>query len=118
MANVTSTPPSSAAPASSAICPGCGKAVDPLRAGHVAILDGAFAYFCNAECKQSRFRGPASTLSPDEIETAAPPEVVVIGAPTQSTPTPSSAKKKNGTNGNGVHANGNGVHANGNGVHA
>ncbi len=118
MANVTSTPPSSAAPASSAICPGCGKAVDPLRAGHVAILDGAFAYFCNAECKQSRFRGPASTLSPDEIETAAPPEVVVLGAPAQSTPTPSSAKKKNGTNGNGVHANGNGVHANGNGVHA
>jgi YHS domain-containing protein len=123
MANATSTPPSSADPVSSAICPGCGKAVDPLRAGHVAILDGRFAYFCDAECKAQRFRGPASTLSPDEIETAAPPPVVIIGAPSSTTPTPppasasrptpspASAKPVSTKRANGAHANGtNGTH--------
>ena len=38
---------------SASLCPGCGKAIDPLRAGHVAILDGGFRYFCGAECKSS-----------------------------------------------------------------
>jgi len=74
--------------------------VDPLRAGHVAILDGAFAYFCNARCKLERFRGAASTLSPDEIATQAPPPVVMMPTPSA----PAVAKK----NGNG-HANGNGA---------
>src|SRR4051794_40369875 len=96
MATAISTPPSSSTGAqgseraSSAICPGCGKGVDPLRAGHVAILDGAFAYFCNAQCKLERFRGAASTLSPDEILTAEPPPVVIV--PTPAPP----ATKRNG----------------------
>ena len=42
-------PPSSAA--GEAQCPGCGKAIDPLRAGQVAILDGSFRYFCGPDCK-------------------------------------------------------------------
>ena len=33
--------PSSGAPSAS-LCPGCGKAIDPLRAGQVAIVDGRF----------------------------------------------------------------------------
>ena len=45
-------PPTTPAPASrEAQCPGCGKAIDPLRAGQVAILDGSFRYFCGPECK-------------------------------------------------------------------
>src|SRR4051794_26425380 len=108
MATAISTPPSraSGAPASeraaTAICPGCGKGVDPLRAGHVAILDGAFAYFCNAQCKLERFRGVASTLSPDEIATMEPPPVVIV--PTMPTPAPPKTQR----NGNG-HTNGNGA---------
>ncbi len=42
-------PPSSAS--GEAQCPGCGKAIDPLRAGQVAILDGSFRYFCGPDCK-------------------------------------------------------------------
>ena len=73
--------PHSAPPQSSgAICPGCGLAVDPLRAGHVAILGGRFVYYCDASCKQahSALRAPLSTLSPDEIVTAEPPPVLVV----------------------------------------
>lgn len=42
-------PPSSAS--GEVRCPGCGKAIDPLRAGQVAILEGSFRYFCGPECK-------------------------------------------------------------------
>jgi Cu+-exporting ATPase len=89
MADALSTPLESSGPASGPLCPTCGKGVDPLRAGSVAIIGGRFEYFCDADCKVARFRGPASTLSPDEIETAAPPEVEIVGFPPPS----------NGTNG-------------------
>ena len=29
-------------------CPACGSSVDPLRAGHVAFLDGRFVYFSSS----------------------------------------------------------------------
>lgn len=32
-------------------CSGCGKLIDPLRAGQVAIFDLRFHYFCNARCR-------------------------------------------------------------------
>lgn len=32
-------------------CSGCGNLLDPLRAGHVAILDQQFHYFCNTDCR-------------------------------------------------------------------
>ncbi len=51
-------------------CPACGKAVDPLRAGQVAILGGTFSYFCDLQCKLLHLRGPSF-----DQETAAPPLV-------------------------------------------
>lgn len=53
-------------------CPSCGKPVDPLRAGQVALVGGAFLYFCDLECKSAFVR--ARGASSDEA-TAAPPEV-------------------------------------------
>ena len=66
---------SSAPPSSASLCPGCGKAIDPLRAGHVAILEGGFRYFCGAECKAS-FVDVSSKRSALEAMTADPPGVV------------------------------------------
>jgi P-type Cu+ transporter len=68
--------PSSGLPAST--CPGCGRAVDPLRAGHVAALeDRGFHYFCRAACKDEylRVRGRRPE---EEVETAAPPPVAAL----------------------------------------
>jgi Cu+-exporting ATPase len=64
------------APASSSprVCPGCGGAVDPLRAGHVAILEGHFHYFCHAGCKQQYLRARGRPLEED-VATARPPDV-------------------------------------------
>ncbi|MCU0690482.1 MAG: HAD-IC family P-type ATPase [Polyangiaceae bacterium] len=33
-------------------CPACARPVDPLRAGHVAIFQGRFRYFCGLACRQ------------------------------------------------------------------
>ena len=57
------------------ICPGCGKEVDPLRAGYVAILDGGFRYFCGADCK-STYVDVSSKRAALEAMTAEPPMVV------------------------------------------
>lgn len=54
-------------------CPGCGGDVDPLRAGHVAIIDGGFRYFCQARCKQAYLH--ALGRRPEEEVTASPPDV-------------------------------------------
>ncbi|MBL8609455.1 MAG: HAD family hydrolase [Myxococcales bacterium] len=58
-------------PESVSLCPGCGKPVDVLRAGHVAILDGRFRYFCDARCTEPLLSGVVSL----EAETAPPPPV-------------------------------------------
>jgi len=36
----------------SASCPSCASPVDPLRAGHVAIFDDRFFYFCDLACRE------------------------------------------------------------------
>ncbi len=61
---------------SSSQCPGCGKALDPLRAGHVAILDGGFRYFCGAECKATYVDVSSKRLTLEAL-TAEPPVVMV-----------------------------------------
>lgn len=62
-----STPPS-------ATCPACDEPVDSLRAGQVAILDGAFRYFCNAACKNAYVDAVSMRPSLDAM-TAEPPPV-------------------------------------------
>jgi P-type Cu+ transporter len=59
---------------SSSVCPGCAKPVDALRAGHVAIYDGVFLYYCNATCKALHLRVIASHLG-DDVPTLDPPAV-------------------------------------------
>jgi Cu+-exporting ATPase len=51
--------------------------VDPLRAGHVAVLGGRFRYFCNAACKQ-RFLSAAGLPQEEEVATASPPAVALV----------------------------------------
>lgn len=58
-------------------CPGCGGDVDPLRAGHVAILGGRFRYFCNADCKQ-RYLQDQGRPPEEEVATARPPDVELV----------------------------------------
>jgi cation transport ATPase len=70
----TDGPPSSAAASSGSLCPGCGQGVDPLRAGHVAVLEGRFRYFCRAECKRQYLESRGRPQDED-VATASPPEV-------------------------------------------
>jgi cation transport ATPase len=55
-------------------CPSCGKPVDTLRAGAVAILDGGFRYFCDAACKRAYVQLGSGAL-PSQTVTADPPPV-------------------------------------------
>jgi Cu+-exporting ATPase len=55
-------------------CPGCGSAVDALRAGHVAIFGGQFLYYCDAKCKVQHLLGLAEHMS-DDVATMDPPAV-------------------------------------------
>jgi Cu+-exporting ATPase len=57
-------------------CPACGKSVDPLRAGHVAILGDEFHYYCDDVCKRNHVRGLRSGVV--EAPTADPPPVVAV----------------------------------------
>jgi cation transport ATPase len=71
-------------------CPGCGKRVDPLRAGHVAALEGrGFHYFCRASCKDEYLRAQGRPAE-DDVETARPPDVEYANGST-ATPTPAPA---------------------------
>lgn len=65
-------------------CLGCGKATDPLRAGHVAILDGQFRYFCGLACKAA-YVSASPKISTSLDHTADPPRVA---APPYETPPP------------------------------
>ncbi len=57
-------------------CPGCGGAVDPLRAGHVAVLEGRFRYFCRPDCKRAYLASEVGVQ--DDVPTARPPEVEAV----------------------------------------
>jgi cation transport ATPase len=81
--------PGSAAPSSAAFCPACGKPIDPLRAGQVAILEGRFAYFCDRECKQGFMSGRRSGLQ--DAATAEPPPVRSGERSIEPTPEPAAA---------------------------
>lgn len=76
----------SSAPSSQPTCPACGKALDALRAGQVAIIDGAFVYFCNAACKRDAYEARSSHVQ--HAMTADPPPVAE--APASSLPVISS----------------------------
>ncbi|WP_437317201.1 HAD-IC family P-type ATPase [Sorangium sp. So ce385] len=62
-------------------CSGCSKLIDPLRAGHVAIFDQRFHYFCNARCRHV-FLGEASP-APGDARPAGPAAhgAPLLGAP-------------------------------------
>jgi P-type Cu+ transporter len=70
-----------AEPNPSAACPGCGQPVDPLRAGHVAITDGGFRYYCTAQCKRLHFETRGAGLRQEDVETAEPPRVAAVTLP-------------------------------------
>jgi Cu+-exporting ATPase len=65
-------------------CSACGKLIDPLRAGHVAIFDHKVHYFCNRDICRAAFLGePVAAPPPPE---SAPPEPFAgegAGAPIQ-----------------------------------
>ncbi|HVJ91237.1 MAG TPA: hypothetical protein VM580_15645, partial [Labilithrix sp.] len=65
----------STAARSSSVCPACDRPIDALRAGHVAILDGAFRYFCNAGCKSAYVDVLSKRSLLDGVMTADPPPV-------------------------------------------
>lgn len=60
--------------AASAQCAACGRALDPLRAGQVAIVGGRFVYFCDRDCKQ-RYGSDRPSL---EGQTLEPPPVAAV----------------------------------------
>lgn len=70
-------------------CLGCGKATDPLRAGHVAILDGQFRYFCGLSCK-ALYVKDAPSIAASLDRTAEPPRVS-MREPVPTLPAPPSA---------------------------
>ena len=76
---------SQAPPPSASLCPGCGTSIDPLRAGHVAIIDGGFRYFCGADCK-SLFVDVSSRRAALDALTADPPHVSVASAKSVARP--------------------------------
>lgn len=65
----TNTPP----PSSAVSCPACDKPVDSLRAGHVAILEGSFRYFCDASCKSAYVDVTSRRSQLDAMTAEAPP---------------------------------------------
>ena len=62
-------------------CSGCGKLLDPLRAGHVAIFDLRFHYFCSREVCRTAFLGgeiaPRAPASEAPVATPRPPAPLV-----------------------------------------
>lgn len=61
-------------------CSGCGKLVDPLRAGHVAVLHDQFLYFCNWFCREDYLaREPGSIRSQHTVAPLHLPTLVQPG---------------------------------------
>jgi cation transport ATPase len=68
----------------SVVCPACASAVDPLRAGHVAIFDDRFFYFCDLACRER-----IAPISAPETQVHTPTETPRVVTPT---PTPTGRK--------------------------
>ena len=64
--------------------------MDPLRAGHVAVLGGRFRYFCRAECKQAFLRTQGRPQE-EEVATARPPEVELTNHANGATEAPATS---------------------------
>ena len=76
-------------------CAGCGAAVDELRAGHVAVFDGRFSYFCEVACRVRprevrRVRTPRAAASP--ITGEASPVAPIAASPAASERVPPSGE--------------------------
>lgn len=61
-------------------CATCGKAIDPLRAGKVALLGERFHYFCDNGCGE-QYLGAAPIRARLQEETREPPPVAARVAP-------------------------------------
>lgn len=66
-------------------CAGCGKHIDPLRAGHVAIFSERFRYFCGWDCReqfvqQSTFAAALGTTAQPEppVQASAPADIAPL----------------------------------------
>lgn len=59
-------------------CPACASPVDPLRAGHVAIFDDRFFYFCDIACRE-RVAPMGSTAPATEAARQATPTPTPTG---------------------------------------
>ena len=64
-------------------CPACGKKLDPLRAGHVAIFDDRFHYFCDRDCRKDWLEGGR----PNRLSYR-PPSFASVRPPASSPPPP------------------------------
>lgn len=49
-------------------CPQCHKAVDPLRARAVALIDGHFLYFCSQSCRERQRTGREATAEVSAVQ--------------------------------------------------
>lgn len=69
-------------------CSGCGRLLDPLRAGHVAIFDQRFHYFCSANgCRTAYLAdlgveptAPRPSPSPDPVRASHPFSIEIENA--------------------------------------
>src|ERR1700722_11699026 len=69
-------------------CPACGKSVDPLRAGPVAILGDGFHHYCDDACKRTHVRTLHTIVG--DVPRADPPPVVAVPS---SEPLPSQERE-------------------------
>lgn len=76
---------------SDTVCATCGKAIDPLRAGKVALLGERFHYFCDGACSE-QYLGAAPIRARLQEETREPPAVAPRAMPPASVPPPSSPR--------------------------
>lgn len=70
-------------------CPTCGKPVDALRAGRVALLGERFHYFCDATCSD-QYLGAAPHRARLQEETQEPPRVAMKPAAPRAPAAPAS----------------------------
>jgi len=67
--------------ATSHACPACGKPIDPLRAGEVAILEGQFFYFCDRTCKRDYLANAGDQAALNRFTADPPPVASAFRAP-------------------------------------